>query len=136
MKGVHPWLDRCACCAGTRDFCSAPFGCSSWNNIFFPHRTLSCWVTCLLACVSGCSLAQAGGGEGVAEVDPNHTSVKARGVLPNICFMTRNNKSCLVCVSLKLIPPAAALSFLQRRNSRLAIYVTRISHKFLFSHIN
>jgi hypothetical protein len=87
-----------------------------------------CLVASLLVCVSGCSLGLAGGGGGgVAWVDPSHTTIKKRGFLPYICSMTRNNKSCLFCVSLKLIPPVAATpSFLERRKSRLAIYVTRI----------
>jgi hypothetical protein len=87
-------------------------------------------------------LAWTSGGErGVAGVDPNHTTTKKRGILPYICSMTRNNKSCLFCVSLKLIPPAAAPSFLVKKNQRIINFCNAsfcyISHKmYIFSHMH
>jgi hypothetical protein len=68
MKGVFPWLVRWAPCAGKKDFCPALVDAvSPVENMFFltvqyfssfvplPSKLgrQSCWVTCLLICVSG-----------------------------------------------------------------------------------
>ncbi len=67
MKGVLPWFIRWACCAGTRDFCSALAALvETVQNIFPSPNTISilltpspsnlgrqpCWVAYLLVCVS------------------------------------------------------------------------------------
>jgi hypothetical protein len=56
MKGVLRWLVRWACRVGTRDFCpvlAAQFT-KVFPNVHYKLGRKSCWVTCLLVCVSGC----------------------------------------------------------------------------------
>jgi hypothetical protein len=72
IKGIRPWLVRWACRAGKRDFSSAlaALVCPLHNIFLFPHQSpytisvhfspsssklgrKSCWVACLLVCVSG-----------------------------------------------------------------------------------
>ena len=40
MKGVLPWLNRWARCAGTRDFCLALVAAVGPVQFFFPHSTV------------------------------------------------------------------------------------------------
>ncbi len=84
MKGIHPWLVRWACHAGTRDFCSAFVAIvGPVQNIFFlfpytitiplsPIAQLGRqprWVAFLLARVFGISLPQ------VSSADVKHDNV-------------------------------------------------------------